>query len=102
VRVDMQLWESTKALTTLAGTNPYVTAVDQPNPGSTGMNRIVPGDPNVSDIWVRMGPAGPGQMPPVARETIDTVGREKIRAWIASMPKLTDGGLDAGGAHDGG
>jgi hypothetical protein len=104
-RIDMQLWESTNKLDTVQNTNGYATAVNLPDPGSTADNRIVPGDPAHSQIWLRMGAPGAAQMPPIARETIDTVGREKIRAWIASMPKLNDGGTDAGdagGAKDGG
>jgi hypothetical protein len=105
VRVDMQLWESTEKLDTVQNTNGYSTAVNLPDPGSTVDNRIVPGDPTHSQIWLRMGALGGAQMPPIARETVDTVGREKIRAWIASMPRLSDGGTDAGdagGAKDGG
>jgi len=102
VTVDMQLWASTKSLDTVQNMNAYVTAVNQPDPGSSPSTRIAPGDPDHSQVWIRMGEPGSSQMPPVARETIDTVGRAKIRAWIASMPKLTDGGTDAGGAKDGG
>jgi hypothetical protein len=102
VTIDMQLWESTKKIDTVENTNAFVTAVNLPDPGSTTSNRIVPGDPDHSQIWLRMGMTGSGQMPPIARETVDKVGHDKIRAWIASMPKLTDGGVDAGGAKDGG
>jgi hypothetical protein len=102
VTVDMQLWESTKKIDSVANTNAFVTAVNMPNPGATDDNRIVPGDPNHSQVWVRMGDPGPGQMPPVARKSIDTAGREKVRSWISSMPRLSDGGTDAGGAKDGG
>jgi hypothetical protein len=102
VTVDMQLWESTKTIDSVQNTNAYVTAVNMPDPGSTVNNRIVPGDPDHSQIWIRMGGPEPGSMPPVARETIDTVGRNTVRTWIASLPKLTDGGVDAGGAKDGG
>jgi hypothetical protein len=102
VTVDMQLWESTKTIDSVQNTNAFVTAVNMPDPGSTATNRIVPGDPDHSQIWIRMDVPGPSTMPPLARETIDTVGREKIRAWIASMPKLSDAGIDAGGAKDGG
>lgn len=100
--VDMQLWEDTKTLDTLRNTTPYRTAVNQPVPGSTTQNRIVPGAPTHSQIYVRMDRVGSGQMPPLARETIDTVGVGKVKAWIESLPPLTDGGTDAGGAKDGG
>src|SRR5204862_8335966 len=53
--VDMQLWESTKALDRVEDTTTYRTAVNQPIPGSTSLNRIVPGDADHSQIYVRMG-----------------------------------------------
>jgi hypothetical protein len=102
VTVDMQLWESTKTLDTVENTTAYRTAVNQPTPGSTTLNRIVPGDPTHSQIFQRMNRVGAGQMPPLARETIDTVGVGKVEAWILSLPPITDGGTDAGGAKDGG
>jgi hypothetical protein len=102
VTVDMQLWEDTGKLDTLQNTTAYRTAVNQPSPGSTTNNRIVPSDPTHSQIWVRMGLVGAGQMPPIARETVDVVGRGKVEAWIKSLPPITDGGTDAGGSLDGG
>jgi hypothetical protein len=106
IQIDMQLWESTKTIATVQNTNAYLTAVNEPAPGSTATNRIVPGDPAHSQIWIRMGVRGSGQMPPIATEVVDTVGRAKVEAWIRSLPPLTDGGgeagSDAGGAIDGG
>jgi hypothetical protein len=100
VTVDMQLWQSTASLGTVQNTNPYRTAVDQPSPGSTDTNRVVPGDADHSQVWIRMGVRGSGQMPPVATEVIDTVGRAKIAAWICSLPPLAvEAGTDAGSSQ---
>lgn len=99
--VDMELWESTSKLDTVVNTNAYRTAVNKPYAGSPS-TRITPGDPANSKVYYRMGIVGSGQMPPVARETVDTVGHEKVRQWIMSLQPITDGGTDAGGAKDGG
>src|SRR5438477_12717438 len=64
VTVDMELWESSKALDTLQNTRAYKTAVNQPSPGSTTQNRVVPHDPSHSQIYSRIGIVGSGQMPP--------------------------------------
>lgn len=99
--VDMQLWESTKTLDTVKDTTVYRTAVNQPDPGAT-TNRIVPGDPEHSVIYEKMGIRGSGQMPPIGTEVVDTAGRAKVGAWISSLPSLRDGGTDGGVSRDGG
>ena len=46
---------------------------------------IVPGSPEMSGLWVRMGRRDNFGMPPAGTETVDDVGREKVRLWIAGL-----------------
>ena len=47
---------------------------------------IVPGDPEASQLWVRMGLGGLNAMPPAGRELPDTEGMAHVEAWIRSIP----------------
>lgn len=106
----LDLWESTNALATLEQTRAYVTAVSRTN-SFNGMHTIEPGLPDQSTLVVRMTSRTAGiQMPPLATELVDTAGLAAVRAFIESLPRVTDGGADAapgdsgdsGGALDGG
>jgi hypothetical protein len=69
----------------------YVTAVDQEEMADQGVLGapvtavIEPMDREASAVWVRMGARGDQsniQMPPIATDEIDTVGRETVGLWI--------------------
>jgi hypothetical protein len=94
IGVSMQLWEDTKALGSVQGTDAFQTAVDQPMPGEVP-NRIVAGDPADSMIYVRMSVRGSGQMPPVCTKEVDPTGLETIRKFILSLGP-NDGGTEGG------
>ncbi|MBK9032910.1 MAG: hypothetical protein IPL61_16830 [Myxococcales bacterium] len=84
----MQLRQSVGALTDWTTTAPYLTTVNvvgQLNTvGATAL--ITPGAPGTSAVLVRLRAVPPGQvMPPVGRETIDPIGAEAVRAWIAGL-----------------
>jgi mono/diheme cytochrome c family protein len=92
--VDMQLWESTKTLDTVFDTTAYRTAVDEPTPGAA-VDRIVPGHPERSMVYVRMDTRGNGQMPPLATEIVDTTGLAHIGDWIRALASGDGGAGDA-------
>jgi hypothetical protein len=95
--ISMQLFELTGQLATVRDTTAYQTAVDQPYPGNIP-DRIVPGDPDSSEIYVRMDLRGSGQMPPVCTKLVDPTGVALIGKWIGSLSPGSDGGSDAGDA----
>ncbi len=87
--VDMNLWLSTSALGAVTDTPTYQTTVNKPlsasNP-TAGTARIVPGDPEASDVHLRMNERGTlTQMPPLASELVDPTGLGAIEAWIESL-----------------
>lgn len=97
----LRLWESTGALDTVENTTAYRTTVGQPNGALPQFHVIEPGDPDRSELVLRMsvrGTASPTQMPPLATEVVDTAGVAKVRAWIESLPPLPFDAGDAGGA----
>lgn len=75
-------------LATWENTQPYLTTVDVfPLTGSPGVDLVVHrGSPAQSAIYYRMTNNGGQRMPPVGRETVDPVGSEAVRAWIAALP----------------
>ncbi len=97
----LRLWESTGALDTVENTIAYRTTVGQPNGALPQFHVIEPGDPDRSELVLRMsvrGTASPTQMPPLATEVVDLEGVAKVRAWIESLPPLPSDAGDAGGA----
>ena len=44
---------------------------------------VVPGDPDASQLWLRMGVRGDVQMPPLGTGRVDDAGLAAVRAWIA-------------------
>ena len=46
---------------------------------------IVPGDPESSQLWVRMGLRGEEGMPARGTEVVDAEGVEAVRAWIVEL-----------------
>jgi hypothetical protein len=44
---------------------------------------VVKGAPERSGLWLRMGAGDVTVMPPIGNQTMDPVGRETIRQWIA-------------------
>lgn len=53
--------------------------------GGTSIN-IVAGDPEASQLWVRMGMRGLLGMPPVGGEVPDEAGQQVVGDWIRSLP----------------
>lgn len=76
-------------LETLDDTGAYQTAVGVNSVWMMGspLMRVTPGDPDTSSIYLRPGIRGDAvnQMPPVATELVDDVGRDAIREWILSL-----------------
>ena len=50
--------------------------------GTADARLLVPGDPERSMIYVRMGLAHEGRMPPLSSAVVDDQGRRLIAAWI--------------------
>jgi uncharacterized repeat protein (TIGR03806 family) len=69
--------------------------------GVTGARVLVPGDPSRSLLSLRPHHIGAGQMPPLARSTVDPEGTRRIDAWIEAWTSCAgpdgdrDGILDA-------
>ena len=76
---DQKTPEQTGAYRTTIGT-----VMKHPLPGGV-TTVIVPGSPETSGLWVRMGRRDNFGMPPAGTETVDDVGREKVRLWIAGL-----------------
>ncbi|MBX2797499.1 MAG: PQQ-dependent sugar dehydrogenase [Myxococcales bacterium] len=47
---------------------------------------VAPGEPDRSVLYARVATRGPTQMPPLASNVVDEVGRELMREWIAALP----------------
>jgi mono/diheme cytochrome c family protein len=48
---------------------------------------IIPGDPDQSQLWVRLGIIGLEGMPPSGTEVTNTAGRDLVREWITNLPQ---------------
>jgi hypothetical protein len=100
VSVALRLWESTSQLDTVEHTTAYETAIDQPNSVLPQFHIIEPGRPNRSELFLRISTRGVGgivtQMPPIGTKVVDPVGIAKIKAWIQSLPPMSDGGAEGG------
>jgi uncharacterized repeat protein (TIGR03806 family) len=48
---------------------------------------IAPGEPAHSVLYYRMAKTGPGRMPRIGSDRVDTTGSRLIAEWIASMPR---------------
>ena len=74
---------------TLEETGVYETAVNMMSLWTIGppLMRVAPGDPDNSSLYLRTGFRADAinQMPPLATELVDDVGREAIREWILSL-----------------
>lgn len=92
-RVDMNLWLSPQMaqLTSIEETETYKTTVgvttsvpqDAP-PGA--VDRIVPGSPGTSNVYLRLDSRGEAySMPPLGTEDVDMAARDMIGAWITSL-----------------
>lgn len=46
---------------------------------------IVPGNPEQSQLWVRLGARGFVQMPPIATKVVDTSAVALVKEWIAAL-----------------
>jgi len=84
----LSLWIATGA-ETVAQTTTYRTAVrvasswTAPTSPGTPLQRVDPGNPEGSALFLRMGLRAPGQqMPPLATEVVHTEGLEVIEEWI--------------------
>ncbi|PRQ04718.1 Soluble aldose sugar dehydrogenase YliI precursor [Enhygromyxa salina] len=47
--------------------------------------RVVPGEPEQSNLWLRMATRGMGQMPPLGTAVVDPLAIELIGAWIEEL-----------------
>lgn len=56
-----------------------------PSPWVSGVARVVPGAPEQSNLWLRMGTRGPGQMPAIGTAVVDPLGLELVHDWIAGL-----------------
>jgi mono/diheme cytochrome c family protein len=59
--------------------------------GIEDARRIAPGSPLRSVLRVRIGLVGEGQMPPLARATVDEAGAALVSAWISEMSACPPG-----------
>ncbi len=83
------LWERTDALDAPHYTVGYRSTLNQPNGVLPELPIIAPGEPDASELFIRISQRGPGslQMPPIGTELVDEQGVQVIRAWIESLPK---------------
>lgn len=70
------LWQPTGQLASVATTLAYTTTVNQPNGVLPELRIIQPGQPEQSELYLRMNQRGPGslQMPPTGTEVVDSAG----------------------------
>jgi uncharacterized repeat protein (TIGR03806 family) len=59
--------------------------IEFPSPWVDGYARVVPGAPEQSNLWLRMGTRGKGQMPPLGTALVDPLGHALIGAWIDEL-----------------
>jgi hypothetical protein len=76
--VDQTSPEQTGAYTTTIGT-----VMKHPMPGSTDV--LVPGSPEASGLWLRMGRRDFFAMPPAGTKLVDDDGVEIVRRWIVDL-----------------
>ena len=76
----------------------YTTAIDKPDvhqfdtdAGLVALS-IVPGDPELSELWWRMAQRGLLAMPPVCTKVVDPVGSKTLHDWIQQMVQSGDAG----------
>ncbi len=84
-RITLRLFVSDRVPT---DTSAYATAIGSSSfhtVGGTSLN-VVPGAPEQSQLWVRMGLRDLEAMPPIGSSMADTAARETIRQWIAALP----------------
>jgi hypothetical protein len=79
--------------TTTAQTGVFQTAIGVPTKnfdclgsGAGTCNRIEPGKPAASAVWMRLSTKGPGvQMPPIGTEVVDATGIQTISTFISGL-----------------
>jgi hypothetical protein len=77
--------------TTPEATDTYATSVDKPTTSTVawtcaGCDRVEPGNPDASAMFMRSEIRGTGQMPPVGTELVHPTGLDVLRAWIEAIP----------------
>jgi hypothetical protein len=98
VSIALDLWESTKHLSSIETTTGYATTVLQQNSFIPALHVIEPGKPDQSELVYRISHRGDqAQMPPLATEIVDANALANIRAWIAAMPPVPDAGAPDSG-----
>jgi hypothetical protein len=81
------LWQVTGQLSSVQTTLAYVTTVSRPNGVIPNLTIIEPGQPDQSELYVRMSQRGDLQMPPTGTNVVDTAGGlAAVRAFIQSLP----------------
>jgi hypothetical protein len=98
----LRLWESTQKLDTVETTLGYETTVGAANTFLPELHVVEPGRPDESELVIRISERGIRQMPPIATEVVDEDGVAKIRAWVESIPRTSDGGIPDAGLPDAG
>ena len=56
-----------------------------PSPFVAGPRRVAPGEPEASNLWLRMATRGEGQMPPLGTSEVDPLGHALLEAWIEQL-----------------
>jgi len=86
--VDMDLFLSVEA-TTVEASGAYQTTVNVRSEDWQGGDRIAPGDPQGSEVFVRDADRGTGfssdQMPPLGTEVADDAALADLEAWICAL-----------------
>jgi hypothetical protein len=83
------LWQMTGQLASVQTTLGYTSTVGRPNGVLPALRIIQPGQPDQSELYVRMSQRGPGtlQMPPTGTEVVDSAGGlAAVGAFIQSLP----------------
>ncbi|HVI00023.1 MAG TPA: PQQ-dependent sugar dehydrogenase, partial [Enhygromyxa sp.] len=62
-------------------------AMEFPSPWVGGDARVVPGAPDQSNLWLRMGTRGKGQMPPLGTAVVDPLGHALLGEWITELER---------------
>jgi uncharacterized repeat protein (TIGR03806 family) len=59
--------------------------IEFPSPWVGGSTRVVPGAPEESNLYLRVGTRGKGQMPPLGTAMVDPLGHALLGEWIAEL-----------------
>jgi hypothetical protein len=91
--IDMELWQLTDSLGSVAATRTVLTAVDEPSVTRSGRTRIISGNSAQSLLIDLMSRRDKQAMPPVGSKVVDADGVAHLAAWIDALGPVEDAGV---------